>query len=64
MERKADWNLSTREIFESAARFGGNTLKRLVLLGSAVSTINPFEDMSREGKAYTEKDWNPVILCT
>ena len=54
-------HLSTREIFESAARFGGETLKRLVLLGSAVSVLNMFEDTSREGKPYTEKNWNPVF---
>lgn len=39
-------------------------MKRLVLLGSAVSVLNPFEDTSTEGKVYTEKDWNPVILRT
>jgi hypothetical protein len=31
-----------------------------VLLGSAVSVLNSFEDLSTEGKPYTEKDWNPV----
>lgn len=31
-----------------------------MLLGSAVSVLNSFEDMSREGTPYTEKDWNPV----
>lgn len=62
--KKTDQSFSTREIFESAARFGGETLKRLVLLGSAVSVFNPFEDTSREGGVYTEKDWNPVILRT
>lgn len=25
--------------------------------------LNSFEDMSREGKLYTEKDWNPVKIA-
>jgi hypothetical protein len=51
---------STTEILKSAHKYGGPTLKRLVLLGSAVSILNSFEDISRAGKLYTEKDWNPV----
>ncbi|KAL2824076.1 hypothetical protein BJY01DRAFT_256530 [Aspergillus pseudoustus] len=50
----------TTQILESAHRHGGSTLKRFVLLGSAVSVLNSFEDISREGRPYTEKDWNPV----
>lgn len=43
-----------------ALRHQDTYLKRFVLLGSAVSVLNSFEDMSREGRPYTEKDWNPV----
>lgn len=35
-------------------------MKRFVLLGSAVSVLDSFEDLSREGRPYTKKDWNPV----
>ncbi|KAJ6107984.1 NAD dependent epimerase/dehydratase [Penicillium sp. IBT 18751x] len=50
----------TTEILKAAHQRGGSALKRFVLLGSAVSVLNSFEDMSKEGKPYTEKDWNPV----
>lgn len=50
----------TAEILKSAHRYGGKYLKRLVLLGSAVSVLNSFEDITREGSPYTEKSWNPV----
>lgn len=50
----------TTQILESAHRHGGSSLKRFVLLGSAVSVLNSFEDISREGRPYTEEDWNPV----
>ncbi|KAJ5665659.1 NAD dependent epimerase/dehydratase [Penicillium maclennaniae] len=50
----------TTEILRAAHRHGGSALKRFVLLGSAVAVLNSFEDMSKEGKPYTEKDWNPV----
>lgn len=50
----------TTEILKSAHRLGGPDLKRFVLLGSAVAVLNSFEDMTREGRPYTEKDWNPV----
>lgn len=55
---------STTEILKAAHRHGGPALKRFVLLGSAVSVLNSFEDMSREGKPYTEKDWNPVKIAS
>ena len=47
-------------MLESAHRFGGQTLKRIELLGSIVSVINQLEDMTTEGAPYTEKDWSPV----
>ncbi|PYH80260.1 NAD dependent epimerase/dehydratase [Aspergillus uvarum CBS 121591] len=50
----------TTEILKAASRYGGSSLKRFVLLGSAVSVLNSFEDLSKEEKPYTEKDWNPV----
>ncbi|KAI9035648.1 uncharacterized protein KD926_003159 [Aspergillus affinis] len=50
----------TTEILKAAHHYGGAALKRFVLLGSEVSVHNSFEDMSREGKSYTEKDWSPV----
>ncbi|KAK1770069.1 NAD dependent epimerase dehydratase [Phialemonium atrogriseum] len=50
----------TKEIFRSAQHYGGAELKRFVLLGSAVSVLNSFEDMTKEGRPYTEKDWNQV----
>ena len=40
--------------------FGGSTLKRIVLLGSAVAVLNSFEAEGVTGKDYTEEDWNPV----
>ncbi|KAE8138627.1 hypothetical protein BDV38DRAFT_281929 [Aspergillus pseudotamarii] len=47
-------------VMGSAHHHGGTSPKRFVLLGSAVSVLNSFEDMSREGHPYTEEDWNPV----
>ena len=47
-------------LLRSAHMFGGAQLKRFVLLGSAVAVLNSLEDMGAPGKAYTEKDWNPV----
>jgi len=38
------------------------TTERVVILGSAVAVLNSFEDMAKEGKPYTEKDWNPVCI--
>ncbi|PLB48715.1 NAD dependent epimerase/dehydratase [Aspergillus steynii IBT 23096] len=52
--------MGTTEILKATHHYGGAALKRFVLLGSAVSVLNSFEDMCREGKPYTEKDWNPV----
>lgn len=52
--------ISTTEILKSAHKHAGKELKRFVLLGSAVSVLNSFEDTTREGKPYTERDWNPV----
>ena len=37
-------------------------LARVVLLASAVAVLNSFEDPSKPGKPYNEKDWNPVTL--
>jgi hypothetical protein len=37
-------------------------LRRFVLLASAVEILNSFEDLSKPGKPYTEKDWNPVSV--
>lgn len=51
----------TREILKSAHKYS-KTLERVVILGSAVSVLNSFEDITKEGKPYTEKDWNPVRL--
>lgn len=47
----------------AAKQYGGGELKRFVLLGSAVSVLNSFEDITKEGKPYTEKDWNPVRVA-
>ncbi|KAJ5356645.1 NAD dependent epimerase/dehydratase [Penicillium concentricum] len=49
----------TTEILKATLKYG-SSLKRFVLLSSAVSVMNSFEDMTKEGKPYTEKDWNPV----
>ncbi|QKX62773.1 uncharacterized protein TRUGW13939_09938 [Talaromyces rugulosus] len=54
--------MGTTEILKSAHRHGGATLKRFVLLGSAVSVLDSFEDITREGRPYTENDWNPVTV--
>jgi hypothetical protein len=51
-------------ILNSAHKFAGPNLKRVVLLGSAVSVLDSFQDMSVAGKNYTEKDWNPVRRCS
>ncbi|PYI00172.1 NAD(P)-binding protein [Aspergillus ellipticus CBS 707.79] len=50
----------TTQILESAHKHGGTELERFVLLGSAVSVLDSFEDLGCEGRPYTEKDWNPV----
>ena len=50
----------TTQILKSAHQYGGQDLKRFVLLGSAVSVLDSFEDLSQEGRPYTEADWNPV----
>ncbi|MCJ1390226.1 hypothetical protein MMC18_003084 [Xylographa bjoerkii] len=47
-------------LLQSAHTHGGAQLKRFVLLGSAVSCLDSFQDISVAGKPYTEKDWNPV----
>lgn len=39
---------------------GGPQVKRVVLLGSAVSVLDSFQDGSVTGPDYTEEDWNPV----
>ncbi|KAL4994237.1 NAD dependent epimerase/dehydratase [Aspergillus recurvatus] len=54
--------MGTAEILKGAHRHGGTTLKRFVLLSSAVSVPNSFEDITREGRPYTEKDWNLITL--
>lgn len=51
--------MGTREILKSAHKHG-KALERVVILGSAVAVLNSFEDITKEGKPYTEKDWNPV----
>ncbi|KAJ5178248.1 NAD dependent epimerase/dehydratase [Penicillium coprophilum] len=48
----------TTEILKAALKY--DSLKRFVFLSSAVTVMNSFEDMTKEGKPYTEKDWNPV----
>ncbi|MCJ1420039.1 hypothetical protein MMC32_006395 [Xylographa parallela] len=50
-------------ILQSAHAHGGPQLKRFVLLGSAVSCLDSFQDISVAGKPYTEKDWNPVTAA-
>ncbi|KAJ4299894.1 hypothetical protein N0V90_005141 [Kalmusia sp. IMI 367209] len=47
-------------LISCAHKAGGPTLKRFVLLGSAVAILNEFDDYSKAGKPYTEADWNPV----
>lgn len=54
--------IRTTEILKAAKSYGGSSLKRFILLGSAVSVLNSFEDTTKEGKPYTEKDWNPVRI--
>jgi hypothetical protein len=39
---------------------GGPQVKRFVLLGSSVSVLDSFQDVSVAGADYTEEDWNPV----
>ncbi|APA13259.1 hypothetical protein sscle_10g080290 [Sclerotinia sclerotiorum 1980 UF-70] len=51
----------TMEILKATHELGGKQVKRFVLLGSAVSILDSFEDLNApEGKAYTEDDWNPA----
>jgi hypothetical protein len=52
----------TTGIIKGAHELGGRKLKRIVLLGSAVSVLDSFQDESVAGKDYTEEDWNPVSL--
>ncbi|KAL4779962.1 hypothetical protein BJX76DRAFT_361296 [Aspergillus varians] len=47
--------MGTREILKSAHKHG-KALERVVILGSAVAVLNSFEDITKEGKPYTEKD--------
>ncbi|KAL7939331.1 NAD dependent epimerase/dehydratase [Trichoderma chlorosporum] len=51
----------TTEILRSAHHYGGPNLKRVVVLGSAVCVLNSLEDLTQEGRPYTENDWNPSI---
>lgn len=52
---------STTEILKATHELGGKQVKRFVLLGSAVSILDSFEDLNApEGKPHTEDDWNPV----
>ena len=51
----------TREILKSAHKHS-KSLERVVIIASAVAVLNSFEDITKEGKPYTEKDWNPVRL--
>ncbi|THV48494.1 hypothetical protein BGAL_0245g00170 [Botrytis galanthina] len=51
----------TTEILKATHELGGKQVKRFVLLGSAVSILDSFEDLNApEGKPYTEDDWNPA----
>ena len=50
----------TRGLFQAAHKHAGETLKRFVLLGSAVAVLDSFEDSNVTGRDYTEKDWNLV----
>ncbi|KAF7872932.1 uncharacterized protein EAF02_009003 [Botrytis sinoallii] len=51
----------TTEILKAAHELGGKQVKRFVLLGSAVSVLDSFEDLNApEGRPYTEDDWNPA----
>ncbi|PQE28728.1 hypothetical protein CJF32_00003952 [Rutstroemia sp. NJR-2017a WRK4] len=50
----------TLEALKAAHEKGGKQLKRFVLLGSAVSILNSYDDQTVRGKPYTEDDWNPV----
>ncbi|KAE8410785.1 hypothetical protein BDV36DRAFT_289295 [Aspergillus pseudocaelatus] len=53
----------TTQILKSAIKYGGQTLKRFILLGSAGAVLNPFEYVSGKGDhPYTENDWNPVTV--
>ncbi|KAB8274725.1 hypothetical protein BDV30DRAFT_248309 [Aspergillus minisclerotigenes] len=53
--------LGVTEILGSAHRYGGTDLKRFVLLSSAGTVLNSFEDRARPGHPYTEEDWNPAL---
>ncbi|ESZ92585.1 hypothetical protein SBOR_7002 [Sclerotinia borealis F-4128] len=49
----------TIEMLKATHELGGKQVKRSILLGSAVSVLDSFEDLSApEGKPYTEDDWN------
>ncbi|KAI9641702.1 hypothetical protein NHQ30_009558 [Ciborinia camelliae] len=51
----------TTEVLKATHELGGKQVKRFVLLGSAVSILDSFEDIrTPEGKPYTEDDWNPA----
>ncbi|PWY81748.1 NAD dependent epimerase/dehydratase [Aspergillus sclerotioniger CBS 115572] len=52
--------MGTTEILKATHEYGGPTIKRFIILSSAVAVMNSFEDLTKEGKPYTEKDWNPV----
>jgi nucleoside-diphosphate-sugar epimerase len=50
-----------KSLFQSAHRFGGSTLKRIVLTSSAVTMMNPFwpKEQARATR-WNEDDWTPV----
>ncbi|OGM48275.1 NAD dependent epimerase/dehydratase [Aspergillus bombycis] len=52
--------LGVTELLGSAQRYGGIDLRRFVLLSSAVTVLNSYEDIARPGRPYTEDNWNHV----
>ncbi|KAF2007072.1 NAD(P)-binding protein [Amniculicola lignicola CBS 123094] len=51
----------TTGLIAAAHKNGGSSLKRFVLLGSAVAVLDQNEDLAAPpGKPYTEANWNPV----
>ncbi|KAH7139556.1 hypothetical protein B0J11DRAFT_589450 [Dendryphion nanum] len=50
----------TTTLLSAAHTLGTPTLRRFVLLGSAVAVLNSLDPVDKPGKPYDESDWNPI----
>lgn len=51
-------------LLECCSKYGGERLKRFILMGSTSAIENTLRDESKPvEKPYSEEDWNPVRFC-